>query len=68
MSASYPAKFALQVSIIRLGLFTKGCRVCFYTEKKLAQMYSSAGINNYELMKMPLNAKIRTDYLVKALV
>jgi hypothetical protein len=66
MIASYPAKFALQVPIRRLWLLTKGCPVYFYTEKELAQMYGSVGINNYELMKMPLNAKIPTDYLVKA--
>jgi len=66
MIASYPAKFALQVPVRRLWLLTKGCPVYFYTEKKLAQMYSSVRVKNYELMQMPLSAKIPTDYLVKA--
>lgn len=31
-------------------------------------MYSSVGIKNYDLLRMPLNARIATDYLMKSTI
>ena len=60
--ASYPAKFTFQMPIRKVWLYTKNCPVYFYTERKLASMYNSIGITNYEIIKMS------AGYLVKALI
>ena len=62
MIASYPAKFTFQMPIRKVWLYTKNCPVYFYTERKLALIYKSIGITNYEIIKMP------AVYLVKAYV
>lgn len=60
--ASYPAKFTFQTPIRKVWLYTKNCPVYFYTERKLASMYNSIGITNYEIIKAS------AGYLVKALI
>ena len=68
MIASYPAKFTLQTPIRKAWLYTRRCPVYFYTEKKLIAMYKSIGVNDYKIIRMPTDARIPTDYLVKAIV
>ena len=62
MFVSYPAKFAFQMPIRKIWLYTKKCPVYFYTERQLATIYESIGIDSFKLLKLP------AGYLVKAFV
>lgn len=62
MVASYPAKFAFQMPIRKVWLYTKSCPVYFYTKRQLAAIYRSIGVTNYEIVK------ISAGYFVKAYV
>ncbi len=60
MLISYPAKSAFQTPIRKVWLYTRNCPVYFYSAKKLATMYQSIGVTNYQIIKLS------AGYLVKA--
>lgn len=62
MLASYPAKYAFQMPIRKVWLWTKKCPVYFYTKKKISLIYETIGINDYEIIK------IAAGYFVKAYI
>ncbi len=66
--ASYPAKFALQMPIRKVWLWTRHCPVYFYTASQLTKMYESLDIKELKIIAMPVGARIPTDYLVKAII
>lgn len=60
MLISCPAKSAFQTPIRKVWLYTRNCPVYFYSAKKLATMYQSIGVTNYQI------TKLSAGYLVKA--
>jgi 2-polyprenyl-3-methyl-5-hydroxy-6-metoxy-1,4-benzoquinol methylase len=60
MITSFPAKYTPQMPIRKMWLATKDCPVYFYTRATIADLYASAGIQEYEINP------IAAGYLVKA--
>lgn len=56
---SFPAKYSLHTPVRKIWLYTKKCPAYFYTEEKIAFIYNSVGISNYQIIKTP------SSYLVK---
>jgi len=59
--ASYPAKFAFQMPIRKVWLWTRNCPVYFYTKSKLKAMYISIGIINYKIVKLSAGYLVIAD-------
>lgn len=68
MIVSYPAKFCLQMPIRKAWLLTRNCPVYFYSIKRLAEIYKTIGVGNYEIIRLPVGTRMPTDYLVKAVL
>lgn len=60
MIASYPARYTWQMPIRKIWLWSKNCPVYFYTEKMVKELYTSMGITEVEIVKLP------AVYFVKA--
>ncbi len=59
MVTAFPA-YTPQMPIRKIWLATKDCPVYFYTKKRIVQLYTAAGITDYEIISIP------AAYLVKA--
>ena len=59
MITAFPA-YTPQMPIRKIWLSTKDCPVYFYTRKRIVQLYTAAGITDYEIISIP------AAYLVKA--
>jgi len=66
MIASYPAKYTFRAPIRKIWLFTRHCPVYFYTEKDLEEIYTSIGVHEFKIIRLPTKARIATSYLITA--
>ena len=64
--ASYPAKYAFQVPIRRVWLYSRKCPVFFYTQPQLKNLYEELGLKEIKIIKTPLNSLVPTGYVVSA--
>ena len=60
MITSFPAKYTPQMPIRKIWLATKDCPVYFYSKAKIVDLYTSSGIQEYEIIQ------IAAGYIVKA--
>ena len=60
MIAAFPDRYAFQMPIRKLWLYTRGCPVYFYSARDIRRLYGSEGIENYEI------TKVAAGFFVKA--
>ena len=61
MIVSFPNKFTPQTPIRKIWLMSKHCPVYFYTEKNVRELYSSVGINDFEIVKVPAGYVVKSN-------